>query len=94
MRNWFQAFAFKGNLCRYTEALRDCMMADPGYYGDMLPAAGEEEEEKEEEGKEKKKKEDAGGGGEGGDKPAAKDSKADGVMTGRAAAQLAALQKK
>lgn len=29
---------------KQTEALRDCMMADPKYYGDMLPAEGEEGE--------------------------------------------------
>lgn len=27
---------------KQTEALRDCMLADPGYYGDMLPSEGDE----------------------------------------------------
>jgi intermembrane space import and assembly protein 40 len=28
---------FVEKCAKQTEALRDCMMADPGYYGDMLP---------------------------------------------------------
>ena len=35
-----------GELEQQTEALRDCMMADPGYYGDMLPDEGEADDEK------------------------------------------------
>ena len=34
---------FVEKCAKQTEALRDCMMADPGYYGDMLPDEKEDE---------------------------------------------------
>jgi hypothetical protein len=32
---------FVEKCAKQTEALRECMLADPGYYGDMLPDEGE-----------------------------------------------------
>jgi hypothetical protein len=43
---------------KQTEALRDCMLADPGYYGEMLPDEKEDDDEKGGGGG-KKKEEDA-----------------------------------
>ena len=37
---------FVEKCAKQTEALRDCMLADPGYYGDMLPDEGEADDEK------------------------------------------------
>ncbi len=44
---------FVEKCAKQTEALRDCMLADPGYYGDMLP----DEDEEESNGSDSKKKE-------------------------------------
>ena len=37
---------FVEKCAKQTEALRDCMLADPGYYGDMLPDEGEADDDK------------------------------------------------
>mmetsp|Transcript_12241 Transcript_12241/g.44024 ORF Transcript_12241/g.44024 Transcript_12241/m.44024 type:complete len:92 (-) Transcript_12241:76-351(-) len=42
---------------KQTEALRDCMLADPGYYGEMLPDEKEDDDEKGGDGKKKEKEE-------------------------------------
>mmetsp|Transcript_4765 Transcript_4765/g.12038 ORF Transcript_4765/g.12038 Transcript_4765/m.12038 type:complete len:103 (-) Transcript_4765:372-680(-) len=52
---------------KQTEGLRDCMLADPGYYGEMIGDEGEKKEEDKEDGKEAGKEGDTkveGGGDE------------------------------